>query len=754
MKSQIMDKAVEMSKLFNKIINSKKSMSAKFSSVISMISKQLNADAGVCYLVIDDNYIELFASHNINPKLINHIAIKVGEGIIGGIAQSKRTTEVENIWQHPDFLYREGVDEEKYKSFLGAPILRWGRAIGVLGLYHTDLYNFKKEEVHALETLAMEFSDWLASDEIREYKNSFMKKKGHSTKDIFKGLSLSRGYGYGPAVVHRRRRAVTKIFAEDKSAELERLQKAHTQMNNDLDEKFNQSKLGIGEHADILDAYRMFAKDKGWYNKIAGHVEGGLTSEAAIERAYEDMWNRLSATQDVYLKERLHDLRDVADRLLGYLCGDTGDITPANLDAFVVVAQMMGPADLMDYDYHKIKALVLEDGTATMHVAIVAKALGIPVVSKIKSVYKEIKSGEILAVNGDDGIVYIRPDEKIIEKFEAKIVERQSQIAQLAELKKLPAKTSDKQRIKMYINVGLDFDLDYIESTNCDGVGLYRTEIPFMAAEKMPDVETQVSYYKKLMDKAEDRKVVFRSLDVGSDKLLPYWTYSGEENPAIGWRSIRITLDRRAILRQQMRAFIRAAAGKELNVMFPMIANLSEFREAKETLLIELEKEQRRSQNTPKKVNIGLMIEVPSVVFQLDAILPEADFISIGTNDLAQFMFACDRTNNRLAERYDVLSVPFLRVLQEIICKANKHNVFCSVCGEMASNPIEALVLLGLGYRNLSISGASFGKVKKMIRSINTAEVEDYIKTLLDYNQRTLRPQLVAYASDHGIDIF
>lgn len=754
MKLKVADKAIKMSKLFNKIINSKKAMSAKFSSIISMIAKQLNVDAAVCYLVIDDNYIELFASYNMNPKLINHISIKVGEGIIGGIAQSKRTTEVENIWQHPDFLYREGVDEEKYKSFLGTPVLRWGRAIGVLGLYQENIYNFKKEEINALEMLAMEFSDWLASDEIREYKNTFIKKKGHNTKDVFKGLSLSRGYGFGPAVVHKRRRAITKIFAENKTAELDRLQKAHTQMNIDLDEKFNQSKLGIGEHADILDAYRMFAKDKGWYNKITGHIEGGLTAEAAIERAYEDMWNRLSATQDVYLKERLHDLRDVADRLLGYLYGDTGDIVPANLDSFVVVAQMMGPADLMDYDYHKIRALVLEDGTATMHVAIVAKALGIPVVSKIKSVFKEIKNGEILAVNGDEGIVYIRPDDKIIERFEAKIAERQAQIAQLAELKKLSSKTLDKKRINMYINVGLDFDLDYIESTNCDGVGLYRTEIPFMAAEKMPDVDTQVTYYKKLMDKAGDKKVVFRSLDVGSDKLLPYWTYSGEENPAIGWRSIRITLDRRAILRQQMRAFIRATAGKELNVMFPMIANLSEFREAKETLLIELEKEQRKSKNVPKKVNIGLMIEVPSVVFQLDAILPEADFISIGTNDLAQFMFACDRTNNRLAERYDVLSVPFLRVMQKIINKANKNGVFCSVCGEMASNPIEAMVLLGLGYRNLSISGASFGKVKKMVRSINTAEVEDYIKTLLDYNQRTLRPQLIAYATDHAIDIF
>ena len=747
-------KAVEISRLFNEILNSGSSVAKRFDKIMSMLAQKMNADATACYLVIDDNYIELFASYAFNPKLNNHIALKVGEGIIGGIAQSKLTTEVENIWQHPDFLYRSEADEENYKSFLGTPIIRWGRAIGVLCLYKKDIYNFQKHEVEALEMLSMEFSEWAASDEVREYKNKFIKQRGQTTKDKYRGLSLSRGYGFGPAVVHRRRQAVTKIFAEDKDVELERLSSAHTLMNNDLDEKFNASKLGIGEHADILDAYRMFAKDKGWYNKIAGHVEGGLTAEAAVERAYEDMWNRLSATQDVYLKERLHDLRDVADRLLAYLNGDNTDIKTSELEGIVIVAQTMGPADLMDYDYHKIKALILEDGTATMHVAIVAKALGIPVVSKIKGIFKEIKSGEILAVNGDDGIVYIKPSDKIIESFNAKIAERLRQIQQLAELKHLPAKTLDKQKINTYINVGLDFDLDYIDSTNCDGVGLYRTEIPFMAAEKMPDVETQVAYYKKLMDKAGNKKVVFRSLDVGSDKLLPYWTYSGEENPAIGWRSIRITLDRRAILRQQMRAFIRACSGKELNVMFPMIANLSGFRAAKETLMIELDKERKRSNNIPTKINIGLMIEVPSVVFQLDAILKEADFISVGTNDLAQFVFACDRTNNRLAERYDVLSVPFLKIMREIISKASEANVSCSVCGEMASNPIEAMVLLGLGYRNLSISGASFGRVKKMIRSANTEQLADYLNTVLDFNQRTLRPQLIAYANDHGIDIF
>lgn len=462
----------------------------------------------------------------------------------------------------------------------------------------------------------------------------------------------------------------------------------------------------------------------------------------------------MSGTSDSYLKERLHDLRDVADRLQSYLSGDYGSIKGVNADDLIVVAQTMGPADLMDYDYSKIRGLIIEDGTPTMHVAIVAKALNIPVVAKIRGIFEEAKTGELIAVDGTDGYIYMHPSAVVQEKFKAKIAEKDRLQAKLAELKELPAQTKDGVKVNLYLNVGLAFDLDYIETTNCDGIGLYRTEIPFMASDVMPDVERQMGYYKELMDKAGDKKVIFRSLDVGSDKLLPYWGNVGEENPAIGWRSIRITLDRRAILRKQVRAFLRAAAGKELNVMFPMVANLSEFEEARETLLIELEREKRRGENVPAKVNVGLMIEVPSVIFQLDAILKQADFISVGTNDLAQFIFACDRGNPRLTERYDVLSAPFLSMMGEIVRKADAAGVYCSVCGEMASNPIEAMALIGLGYRNLSMSGSSFGRVKSMVRTMNAEDVEDYVHTLLKSQKRTLRPQLISYAYDHGIEIY
>ncbi len=754
MKSPAITQAMSILRLLRQITEGPDVISVKLDKIMSMIVEQMQADAGACYLVVDDNYLELFAAYGFNQNIAHKINLRVGEGLVGDVAFNRRSLAVEDAWKHPKFSYKKEMGEEQYKSFVGVPITRLGKVVGVLTLQRKKKYEYSVLEIEILETVAMFLSELVASDEMNALKNQLIRERGQSGKERYKGLSLSKGYGLGSAVVHRRRQIVTKIFAEDKDKELQKLEFAHAQMNHDLDEKFNTTKLGIGEHVDILDAYRMFAKDKGWYKKIADNVSSGLTAEAAVERAYEDMWKRLSGTNDAYLKERLHDLRDVADRLLGYLSGDNGTCNYVDSSEIIVVAQTMGPADLMDYDYKKIRGLIIEDGTPTMHVAIVAKALGIPVIAKIKGIFDEIKTGEMIAIDGIEGYVYLKPGKQIQDKIRGKIAEKEEMMARMAALKDLPSTTLDGTKINLYINVGLTFDLDYFATTNCDGVGLYRTEIPFMASEVMPDVEQQMKYYRDLMDRAGDKKVIFRSLDVGSDKLLPYWSNSGEENPAIGWRSIRITLDRRAILRKQMRAFLRAAAGKELNVMFPMISNLAEFEDAKETLMIEWEKEKRRSSEIPAKVNVGLMIEVPSVVFQLDEILKHADFISIGTNDLAQFIFACDRGNPRLAERYDVLSAPFLKMMHEIITKANQNKVYCSVCGEMAGNPIEALALIGLGFRNLSMSGSSLGRVKTMIRSLNIEDIEDYVKILLKSNKRTLRPQLISYANDHGIEIY
>ena len=734
---------MEILREVRKISNLKEDAETKFSKIMSLIASKMGIDIAASYVVLDDTYLELIAAEAYNFSEKIRKTVRFGEGIVGEVAKTNcplsKTSE---------------INKSTYK-FIALPLVKWNRSNGVLLIGKKSEEDFLPDLIEILETLAMFLSELIASPEVITFRNKIISEKGISYKNRVKGQSLNKGYGLGYAVVHRRAQSVTRIFAEDKEKELAKLSSAFAQMNDDLEEKFNNSKLGSGEHIEILDAYKMFARDKGWYKRIEDNINGGLTAEASAERAYEDMWKRLSVSNDVYLKERLHDLRDVTDRLISYIL-DTADIKKINheRDDLIIVAGTMGPADLMDYDYSKIRGLIIEDGTPTMHVAIVAKALNIPVVVKIKGISSDIKNDELLAIDGDHGYVYISPSKDTQKKIKAKIAEMQAHLEKNAKMRNLPAKTLDGTKIGLNVNVGLMLDLDYIDSTNCDGVGLYRTEIPFMSSPTMPDINKQVENYKQLLDKAGNKRVIFRSLDVGSDKLLPYWNNITEDNPAIGWRSIRITLDRRAILRRQMCAFLRAAENKELYVMFPMIADLYEFLEARETLLIEYEKEKAAGHSVPKKVHVGLMIEVPSIVLQLDEVLKYADFISVGTNDLAQFTFACDRGNPRLTDRYDVLSVPFLRMMKEIVDKANAAKVYCSVCGEMASNPLEALALIGLGYRNLSASGASFGDVKAMIRSTDLNILKEYMKTLLNSHKIMLRPQLSAYAFDHGIEIY
>lgn len=712
------------------------SSAKKLESVIKIIAQEAQSLSADIYIEADDVTLEHVAGF---PKKETLPAVRLGEEVVGKAGENNRTSFVKT----------------KDSFQIATPLKRWNKPVGILLMTYALPHDYDAKEAETLETVCMFLSEFIASEEMSLYIKKVIKSRGIVSKDRLKGVIINSGCGIGNVVVHRRRKAVTEIFAKDKDHELQNLAAARQKMNEDLDAKINRENMTNGEHVEILDAYRMIANDKGWYTRITNHINSGLTAEAAVEQAYAEMWNRLSAASDSYLKERLHDLRDIADRLRLYLSGE--DCNAGGKEGFediIIVASSMGPADLMDYDYKKIRGLVIEDCTPTMHVAIVAKALNVPVISGIEGLFKDIKDGAKMAIDGDTGAVYVNPEKAVEEKISRQIEEKKKELAQIQKLKNLKSKTKDGERINLYINIGMDFDFDCVKSTNCDGVGLYRTEIPFMSAEKMPDINKQVECYKRLYQAAGGKKIIFRSLDVGSDKLLPYWNSIEEENPAIGWRSIRITLDRRAILRKQMRAFIRAASGQELNVMFPMVSNLDEFLEAKETFMFAYEREKREGYVLPSKVRLGLMIEVPSVVFQLREILKYCDFISVGTNDLYQFFFACDRGNPRLNGRYDVLSAPFLNLMKKIIKESKAANIPCSVCGEMASSPLDAMALIGLGFRNLSVSSASYGKIKAMIRSLSAQGVEDYLDNILSSSRKTLRPQLKSYAEDHAIEIY
>lgn len=734
--SDVVSEALAIQRKIMAELAKQSAMSDKLENILHAFTDSTGSREALLYATVNDNYLEFMGGYHAQNYKNN---IRFEEDIIGKSAAYKRSVR--------------DISEAENVSVLSVPVLRLNNTAAVIVLIKGGTEGYSEQQTELVETLALVLPDLLSTKEFIEHRNQIIKEKGIVVRDVLHGTRMNKGYGVGKAVLHRRHRELTNIFAENIELEKSKLAEGRRRMVEYIDSKLSQAGNYLGNTTDIMEAYKMFALDKGWYKKITADIEKGYTAEAAVEHVYEDMWNKLSATNDAYLKERLYDLRDVSDRLRAFIAG--GEVlNPVAADEdIIIIAQTMGPADLMDYNYDHIRGLIIEDCTPTMHVVIVAKALNIPVVAKIHGIVKEIKAGEVIAVNGQEAVVYTHPSETLINEYRKKSVSLKKVFADLQALSTKPTVTLDGLKINLAMNYGLDLDYEYIKPTNCDGIGLYRTEITFMSADKMPDVESQERQYKRLFDALGNKKIIFRSLDVGSDKFLPYWGEIKEDNPAIGWRSIRITLDRRAILRQQIRAMLRAAVDKELNVMFPMISTVQEFLDAKETLLLEYEREKQRGKPTAKNVKVGIMIEVPSILFQLDEILQEVDFVSVGTNDLYQFVYACDRGNPRLSERYDVLSAPFLKLMKTIVDKANQYKVYCSVCGEMAGNPLEAMCLIGLGYQNLSVSGASYANIKKMIMSMRYEDVSDYVKSLLKSNKTSLRPQLIAYAYDHTIAI-
>jgi phosphotransferase system enzyme I (PtsP) len=728
----------------------------RLDKVVTLIAADMVAEVCSCYVMRAGEVLELFATEGLLKSAVHETRLRVGEGLVGAIAAHARPLALADAQSHPRFAYRPETGEEVFHSLVGVPIIRGGRVIGVLVVQNKSQRQYTEEEVETLETVAMVLAELVSSGELIN-RDELSPIDGNAVLPVrMEGTRLTAGIGIGIAVMHEPRIIVQKLVAEDPEVELSRLKDALNRMRNSLDEMFEAQDLAFGgEHRDVLETYRMFAEDVGWRTRIAEAIQSGLTAEAAVQKVHEDTRVRMSQVSDPYLRERLHDLEDIANRLLQHLVRSVGGNSEA--DEFpentILVCRTMGPTELLDYDRRRLRGVVLEDGSPTMHVAILARALDIPVVGRVKDVLTRVEAGDPVIVDGDNGQVFVRPSDDILEAFATNLEMRAVKLAAYAAMRDLPAITRCGQPVRLLLNAGLMADLPQLEATAADGIGLYRTEMPFMARSQLPDVRAQTALYSKILDVADGKPVVFRTLDVGSDKLLPYWVSAGEDNPAMGWRAIRITLDRPAVLRHQLRALVGAAAGRDLNVMFPMVAEVAEFIQARALLDMELERHQSFGGTPPAKVRVGTMLEVPALAWQLTSLLKRIDFISIGSNDLTQFLFAADRGNTRISERYDVLSPAMLSFLRWVTGLCDQAGVQLSLCGEMAGRPLDAMVLLGLGIRNLSMSAPSIGPVKAMVRSLSLPRLEDYMATLYDLTDHSVRDKLRHFALDHGVQI-
>jgi phosphotransferase system, enzyme I, PtsP len=728
----------------------------RLSTIVRIIAADMVAEVCSCYIMRAGEVLELFATEGLRPEAVHRTRLRVGEGLVGVVAASARPLALADAQSHPDYAYRPETGEEIYHSLMGVPILRSGRVLGVLVVQNRTLRNYDEDEVEALQTIAMVLAELVASGEL---VNPLERQQPAGIGQLplrIEGARLNGGLALGQAVLHEPQLVIRQVVAEDTSAELDRLRQAVDSMHGAIDALLEASDVASdGEHRDILETYRMFAADLGWLQRITEAVESGLTAEAAVQKVQGDMRLRMTQATDPYLRERLADLEDLANRLQRHLAGDAARPSASELpEEFILVARNMGPAEFLDYDRKRLKGLVLEEGSPNAHVAVVARALDIPVVGRVKDVLSRVEPGDTVVVNGDEGAVVLRPNEDVIQAVDARIKLRVGQRQQYEALRDLPAESKDGTRVELMLNGGLFIDLPYLDETAAVGVGLFRTELQFMLRETFPTVPQQAALYSRVLDQAGDRPVTFRTLDIGGDKVLPYMDdASADENPAMGWRAIRISLDRPAMLRQQLRALIRAASGRSLRVMFPMVADVAEFEAAREILQLELDRQRKSGEILPERIATGLMLEVPALIWQLPALAGRADFISVGTNDLVQFLFAADRGNPRLAGRYDPLAPSVLRVLGQIAAGCAAHNLPVTVCGEMAGDPIEAMALVGLGYRALSMAPSSIGPVKAMIRSLDVPALVEFIGSLSEMSTRSLRGKFHDFARDRGIAV-
>ena len=721
--------------------------------MVRMIAADIVAEVCSAY-VLRGEYLELFATEGLRPSAVHRTRLRLGEGLVGLIAAHGGVINLPEAQSHPDFAYRPETGEEIYHSFLGVPIVHGGRVIGVLVVQNRTRRHYSEEEVEALQIVATVFAEMFASGGLVDTA-AFPSDLGRIGRpERLEGLRLVDGVALGDAVLHQLRIEVSRLVAEDPDAEAARLEQAIAGLRASMDELLLLPEIADGEQREVLEAYRMFAHDAGWRRRMSEAIRTGLSAEAAVRRVQEETRLRMVHVSDPYLKERLHDLDALADRLLVHLTGRSLMHDPATLPAeFILVARSLGPAELLDYDRSRLRGVILEEGSPTSHVAIVARALDIPMVGRVEAAMSRIDPGDRVALDGDNGQIFVRPGEDVELAFGRSLAARAERRRAYAALRDEPAVTRDGMRVGLHLNAAFLIDLVALETTNADGIGLYRTELAFMVRDRFPDVEAQTEIYAKVRELAGDKPVVFRTLDVGSDKHLPYWTFPHEENPAMGWRALRMALDRPVVLRTQLRALVRSARGRRLDVMFPMVAEVAEFAAAKELLDMELARAEARGEQLPSAVRVGVMLEVPSLFWQLRALLPRIDFLSIGTNDLLQFLFACDRGNPELIDRYDVLSPPVLCFLRELVERCRDAGVALSICGEMAARPLEAMVLLGLGVRDLSMTPSDIGPVKAMLRSLRCGQLAGYLDQLYHLSDHSLRDRLRHYALDHGVPL-
>ena len=717
---------------------------AKLPDLATVVAAEIIAEVCSIYVLRPGDLLELSATFGLRLDAVGRTRLRVGEGIVGLCAATGVVMNLPDAQNHPAFAYRPETGEEPYASLLAIPVRRAGRTVGVLALQTRLPRNFDDDEVEVLETVAMLLAELLASagasDGAEEGVASTLPR-------VFPGKTLAGGIALGPIVLHQPRFVPRRLLADDQQAELDRLDRAAERMQRRLDDLI-AARLPEGDAPrEVLEAYRLIAADDGWLRRVAAVIRTGLSAEAAVQRVATELTGRMRRLADPYLRERLADLDDLAGRVLAEL--DSNAVVSHVIPGAILLARRLGPAELLDWHARGVAGMVIEEGSVGGHAAIMARALGLPMLGGARGAVDAAEPGDMAVLDANDSQLILRPEADVQQIYFRALETRSARQAGWAALRDKQARTADGVRVRLMLNVGLNLEMDQLDITGAEGIGLFRTEIAMLARGAIADTAEQAAIYARVLDAAGDRPVLFRTLDLGGDKLLPGTPAQEEENPAMGWRSLRIGLDRPVLLRRQLRALLLAAAGRPLSVMFPMVATVAEFHAARALL----ETEARRIGHAPERLMVGTMLEVPALMWQLPALLEQADFISVGSNDLMQFLFAVDRGSPALSGRYDLLSPPVLDLFDELLAAAEAARVPVSLCGEAASRPLEAMVLAALGFETLSMPAPDLLPVKAMLATLPLGEFRAMLAAVRRNGgaEASLREPVAAWARERGL---
>lgn len=714
------------------------------------IASHVVADVCSIYLRRPDDDLELYSTEGLNREAVHITRLNWGEGLVGLVAQNHRPLVTADAPLHPAFSYRPETGEDPLQSFLGVPLIRSGKVLGVLVVQNKAARAYSDEEVEAVQAVATLLAEISASGELLSQEETAEVGEMLHRPEKLKGFGIVSGIAFGNAVFLEASAPKHKVFASNVAAEAERLEDGLTRLRASVDAMLSSNAGLSGVSRDVLEAYRLFAYDRGWKDRLRAAVFSGLTAESAVEQVKGENRARLLQSGDIYLRERLHDLDDLSNRLLRLLVGDDDGKRRSDYKEAVLVARTMGPAELLEYGRDSLKGLVLAEMSETSHAAIVARALKIPMVTGLHDAVERAEEGDQIVVDGDAGEVHIRPSPEVVEDYRRKQRSQNERRALYLSERNLPAVTKDGVGVSLMMNAGLMLDMPSLTETGGEGVGLFRTELQFLIGAQLPSVATQETLYREVLDAAGDKPVVFRTADIGGDKTAAYMDEWREANPAMGWRGLRMAVDRPGMIRPQLRALLSAAAERTLYIMFPLVTLASELDEAQDLLDREVERAKKRGQALPQKVSIGAMIETPSAAWRADIIAGKVDFLSVGGNDLAQFYFAADRDSERVQRRYDPMNPGFLSFLKMTVDKADAAGTPLSYCGEQAADLVTAAALIGLGVNRFSVPASTVGPFRRLVRSVSAAELGGWLDARLGRPAMSLREEFASYLKSKG----